>query len=251
MSKLIAELAPLKLSVQKLEDRIKQLEGSSKMIPDPTPNTQQNPTPQTNKTSNNKNQDDKPLWTNVVKKHRPRNKGRQLEAAKSTFQRPPTEQKQFEILYIPSRHRLPRSDTRKKLRKLGIQTHRLLDIHFPARNVIAILIHEDYGMSLREIFESHHIELLDFDPLDPDHLEDPEYKDLDEDSRQYKTEELHKERLFRALRHVRKHVYLPLANAMLSQGWLTKEELEELDEDLSVIYESTKDDNPILSSPVM
>ena len=38
---------------------------------------------------------------------------------------------------------------RQKLRSLGTQTHRVVDIHLPASAAVAMLVHEDYGIEIK------------------------------------------------------------------------------------------------------
>ncbi|KAI8329795.1 hypothetical protein BC941DRAFT_441904, partial [Chlamydoabsidia padenii] len=127
------------------------------------------------------------------------------------------------------------------LHNLGIQTHRILDIHFPTRNVFAMLIHGDYGVTLHDILVSHDILPILFNPNDPTNLTDPKYATMNEDVRRTRVQEVHKGHLLRALRHVRSHVYLPLANALVGQGWLSKEDV--------LVLEETMNDDERSNSP--
>ncbi|ORY99651.1 hypothetical protein BCR42DRAFT_339277, partial [Absidia repens] len=163
------------------------------------------------------------------KKQKTKRGPRQVQAAQIMFQPPPSKQKFYDILYIPSRHRVARTQTRQKLRSLGIQTHRILDIHYPARNIVALMVHEDYGTTLRQTFEKNSIPIVDFDPLDPDNLDDPQYVDMDITDRRLKAQEFQTSRLLRALCHARPHVFKSLAKTMVDQGWLTEEDVDDLD----------------------
>jgi TolA-binding protein len=230
MANLIKELTPLQQSVSKLELRIKNLENQTKLPDIKTPMTQDT---KSNSSPTKETGQQKEQWSTVVKKHKPKStRHRRIESAKTTFQSPPTMHKKITILYMPSRHRVNRSETRQKLRSVGIQTHRILDIHYPARNTIGLMVHEDYETAIRNSLSKHDIPLLDFDPLDPNNLENPKYEDMEVTARYEQAVYNQKTRLLRALSHVREHVYTPLARTLIAQGWLTEADVAS-DEDVS------------------
>ncbi|KAI9324419.1 hypothetical protein BD770DRAFT_302658, partial [Pilaira anomala] len=57
---------------------------------------------------------------------------------------PVSESQGFKYVYLPCRAREKYSDVRKKLKSLKIDTARILDVHYPAQKVIALLVHNDY-----------------------------------------------------------------------------------------------------------
>ncbi|RCI02346.1 hypothetical protein CU098_002465, partial [Rhizopus stolonifer] len=74
----------------------------------------------------------------------------------------------FQYLYLPCRRKLPIRDMRQQFARLGLDRGRVLDIHYPDRNVVAILVHNEYASAASAVFEKHNIKPLhDFDPLDP------------------------------------------------------------------------------------
>jgi hypothetical protein len=50
----------------------------------------------------------------------------------------------YKYIYLPSRNRATRQTIRQKLRTLKVEANRVLDIHFPARNIVALLVHIQY-----------------------------------------------------------------------------------------------------------
>ncbi|GAB5590531.1 hypothetical protein Unana1_05431 [Umbelopsis nana] len=175
MASLIAELTPLRTTVSNLKKRIAQLENPAaapvsnepKVIPSDTP-------PSSNLQSPNAPPAKANLWFAVVKmQHRPPTKARLATSATITFQAPPNINKHYETNYISARHRITKVMARQKLRALGIQTHRVVDIHFPATATVAMLVHEDYGVEVKRILGERKITILPFDPLDPSHLKTP------------------------------------------------------------------------------
>ncbi|CAO3578402.1 unnamed protein product [Absidia cylindrospora] len=95
-------------------------------------------------------------------------------AARTFFPVSPT--RGFTYIYLHTNKRFPTKELRSKYRSLGINTSRILDIHYPTRNVIANLIHNDYQQDFLARLSSFGIDPLDhFDPLDPKHIHDPRY----------------------------------------------------------------------------
>lgn len=67
---------------------------------------------------------------------------------------------------------MERKVSAQRLRHLGVDASRILDITFPVRSVLGILIHSQYKETLTGLLTSSEIELLaDFDQLDPAHIE--------------------------------------------------------------------------------
>lgn len=69
---------------------------------------------------------------------------RKQEAAGRAFVLP-SENHGFQYVYLPARARIPTGQMRARLRKLGIDNSRILDIHYPDRQVIALLTHNDFA----------------------------------------------------------------------------------------------------------
>ncbi|KAG1143905.1 hypothetical protein G6F37_002700 [Rhizopus arrhizus] len=70
----------------------------------------------------------------------------------------PAELTGFKLIHVPVRHRLPLQQLRSNLRRLQMNTRRILDIHYSNRDLVSFLIH---------------IVCDDFEPLDPSIIRDP------------------------------------------------------------------------------
>ncbi|KAF7725164.1 hypothetical protein EC973_000417, partial [Apophysomyces ossiformis] len=90
----------------------------------------------------------------------------------------------FQYLYLHRSRKMDRPEIRKQLRKLKIDTSRLLDIVFPARSVVGLLFHIQYIPEVTQLLEAAKVAALkDFDPLDPSILADPSLQSLSETER--------------------------------------------------------------------
>ena len=115
--------------------------------------------------------------------HRRKTTARQMEAIHRRFQ-PVASSHDYQYLYLPSRYREPVSSLRAKLHKLKINNARVLDVHYPDSQVVALLVHTDYIADVTAAFAVAKIEpLANFDPLDPALLRDPKFATLTADER--------------------------------------------------------------------
>ncbi|PHZ10064.1 uncharacterized protein RHIMIDRAFT_240173 [Rhizopus microsporus ATCC 52813] len=102
----------------------------------------------------------------------PTKTSRQAATAR-TFSLPSSNQS-FKYLYVPVQRRIPISQLRSRLRRLHINSSRILDIHYPDRHFVALLIRNDYESELRSQLNKLTITVCDeYDPLDPANLRDP------------------------------------------------------------------------------
>lgn len=132
----------------------------------------------------------------------------------------------YQYIYMENRYRLRISEYRSKLRKLGIDNGRVLDIHYPSRSVVALLIHTGYATELQAILDKYRVVPLDsFDPVDPANVTDPELSKLPADQLKAKAVEIHETNLLRALRYVRPQVRSSLARDFVLHGWLSQEKV--------------------------
>ncbi|KAI8092250.1 uncharacterized protein B0P05DRAFT_462542, partial [Gilbertella persicaria] len=85
-------------------------------------------------------------------------------------------------VYLPDKYRHRLSTMRDKLHKLGAASSRILDIHYPAQGIVAVLIHIGYS-------------LHDFNPLDPQHLRDSKLLETltSDEERATKSKEIHQQ----------------------------------------------------------
>ncbi|KAG0853219.1 hypothetical protein G6F16_007736 [Rhizopus arrhizus] len=112
------------------------------------------------------------LKEGLLQKQQQRRQQRQEAAAR--LLQPLSENQGFQYLYLPTKARVPVGQLRSRLRKLDINNNRILDIHYPDRNVVALLVHNDYADELRSHLRKFKVTLKDdFDPCDPMILRDP------------------------------------------------------------------------------
>ncbi|KAI7846569.1 hypothetical protein BDC45DRAFT_562803 [Circinella umbellata] len=132
----------------------------------------------------------------------------------------------FQFIYVPCRHYMTIKAMRQILRTLRIDNSHILDVHFPDRQVAALLIHNDYAPLLIEILEKEGIKVKkEFDPLDPSILRDRKLADLSNEERFEKAQELHHNNLLKALQFIRAPVKFTIARNFYNNSWITEEEL--------------------------
>ncbi|MEG2254744.1 MAG: hypothetical protein RSC33_05410 [Vagococcus sp.] len=133
----------------------------------------------------------------------------------------------YQYAYLNMKYRDTLSAVRSKLRTLGFDNGRILDIHYPTRGVVALLVHQDYLPELETILDSHQLSLLkDFDPLDPSNLNDPALATLDVSTKSEKVLDLHQTRLLRAVKFVRPYLRGMIARDFVLRGWLTQDQVK-------------------------
>ncbi|KAG1145256.1 hypothetical protein G6F37_005655 [Rhizopus arrhizus] len=101
----------------------------------------------------------------------------------------------YKFLYLPIRRRLPIGQIRSRLRQLNINIRRILNIHYSDRDLVALLIHNDYETELH-----------------PSNLRDPKYDDWDEADRACAARGLFLCHILRALDHLRGPIKRAVAN---------------------------------------
>ncbi|KAI8394239.1 uncharacterized protein BYT42DRAFT_488273 [Radiomyces spectabilis] len=134
---------------------------------------------------------------------------------------PTSETHGFQYVYIPSKFRMKTKALRQTLRTLGFDNSRILDIHYPDRQVVALLIHNDYHDTLLASFARHNITpIKDFNPHDQSRLRDPKFNTLSLEDRQREADQIHRQRLERALKFIREPVKFAVARSFHSQKWI-------------------------------
>jgi hypothetical protein len=147
---------------------------------------------------------------------------RKVAAAARAFQ-PNTGPQGYEFVYIPRTRRLNRSEVRSRLRSVGVDTARVLDIIYPARDVLGLLVHAQYLPLIRETLLKQKIhQLASFDPLDTTHIADPKHASLTTDDRCRLAVDLHRERLLRGLEKMRPHVRPAVTRSYVEIGWIAE-----------------------------
>ncbi|CAO3659212.1 unnamed protein product [Rhizopus stolonifer] len=112
---------------------------------------------------------DSSVWATVARrapKKKTTAKPRSVESAARAFQEP-TGPSGFDYIYIPRSRRLTRKEVRTRLQTMKVDPYRVLDITFPARSVVGLLIHAQYKDTLLDRLAKANIRpRLDFDPCD-------------------------------------------------------------------------------------
>ncbi|KAJ8651503.1 hypothetical protein O0I10_012939 [Lichtheimia ornata] len=171
-------------------------------------------------------------WASLTAKHTPIMKPRtvrKIAAAARLFSQPdPNAVKGFEYVYIPRSRRLTYREARAKLRTLGIDTYRILDITFPARSTIGLLIHAQYHDELIHTLAQAKIRpIKDFDPTDPAHIADPKHEQLNVEARTTLAMNLHRQRCTRALLRMPYYLAVNVGKAFVADGIMDQDTLED------------------------
>ncbi|KAG1318924.1 hypothetical protein G6F62_012099 [Rhizopus arrhizus] len=157
-----------------------------------------------------------------------KNQEKRETTAARFFQAPSTTQG-FQYLYLPTKARIPLGKLRTTFKKLGVNNGRLLDLHYPDRNIVAVLVHNDYAPELTELLTKKGIKLnTTFDPCAASVLKDPKYATDTLEQRQQIAQQLHNQRVQKALVHIRGPAKFAVARFFAHKSWITKTQLDEV-----------------------
>ncbi|KAL0096375.1 hypothetical protein J3Q64DRAFT_1707385 [Phycomyces blakesleeanus] len=102
----------------------------------------------------------------------------------------------YAFVYLPCRHHLKYSQVRKLLKTFKIQQSRVLDIAFPERGTLSLLVHNDFKDKITQLFADIGVSVkTDFDPLDHRIIADPAHAHKPVQDRQQLAYKLHHQRL--------------------------------------------------------
>jgi hypothetical protein len=132
----------------------------------------------------------------------------------------------FQYIYVPTNKRCPIKEMRYRLQRLGLGRGRIVDVHYPDHNVVAILVHNDYATEAREILSNKVPLLNDFDPLDQSILRDIKYKDMDTAARQNQLNAIHHGRCISTISYLKFPIKVAVAREFLKRNWITAEEMK-------------------------
>lgn len=132
----------------------------------------------------------------------------------------------YRYAHLPLKYRDKISMVLEKLRTLGVDNGRILDLHYPTRGVVYLLIHKDYLDVLTSTLTKHDLTLLDnFDPLDPTNLKDPAFATTISEKKE-KLLGLHQKRLTHVIQFVRPYLRGIVARGFVQQDWLTSDQIK-------------------------
>ncbi|KAG1052341.1 hypothetical protein G6F43_005514 [Rhizopus delemar] len=164
------------------------------------------------------------------------------EAAARLLQLPCTNQG-FKYIYLPTKDRVHIGQIRSRLRKLDINNNRVIDIHYPDRNIVALLIHNDYEDELRQQLQRFKVTIKEyFNPCDPQVLRESKYADRTPAEREDLVFMHHCNRIERALQYTRSPVKFAVARYFYSKGSQDTDIFFSDDDHMST-FEETKDIN--------
>lgn len=148
------------------------------------------------------------------------------EAAAARLLQAPSNTQGFQYLYLPTKARIPLGKLRTTFKNLGVNNGRLLDLHYPDRNIVAVLVHNDYAPELTELLSKKGVKLnTTFDPCAATVLKDPQYATNTPEQRQQIAQQLHNQRAQKALIHIRGPAKFAVARFFAHKSWITQTQL--------------------------
>lgn len=125
----------------------------------------------------------------------------------------------YTFVYVPQKGRVPMNELRKSLSSLGINNSRILDIHFPGRNVCGLLVHNDFVTDLLAALEANDIAPIQaFNPTAADIIKNPAYQNETPEERQVRARDIHKARVIRIISRAPPRVKASLTRSFIDQG---------------------------------
>ncbi|ORY89850.1 hypothetical protein BCR43DRAFT_421993, partial [Syncephalastrum racemosum] len=122
---------------------------------------------------------------------------------------PPSGPQGYSFVYLHRSHRLSHSEVRKAMRDLDVDQSLIIDVNFPVKGVVGLLVHDAFTPELRERLRLAKIPLQDFDPLDPSHVTAPEFTSQSHAEKIARARELYQGRMLAAcLRMPKAHLGL-------------------------------------------
>ncbi|KAG1138235.1 hypothetical protein G6F37_001796 [Rhizopus arrhizus] len=143
----------------------------------------------------------------------------QRQEAATRLLQPPSTNQGFKYIHLLTKTRVPIGQICFRLRKLDINNNRIIDIHYPDRNIVALLIHNGYEDELRQQLQRFKVTIKeDFNPYDPQVLRDPKYADRTPAERENLAFTHHCNRIERALQYIRAPVKFCRCPILLFEG---------------------------------
>lgn len=159
-------------------------------------------------------------WVKVVRQNSASVFERKRKAHQRGFSARPTTSSasaSFSFVYFNRSRRLSRTQIRTKFRDLGIDNLRVLDIFFPARDTFGVLIHEAYRSEIISILQSADIDTISqFDPLDHNHIADPQFSELPE------TQRIRLAHSLQQYRCIRTYLIPSVAKCFVQMNWVSQ-----------------------------
>ncbi|ORE01452.1 hypothetical protein BCV72DRAFT_258781 [Rhizopus microsporus var. microsporus] len=128
----------------------------------------------------------------------------QRQETASRLLQPPSSNQGFQYVYIPTKARVPIGQLLNRLRKLEINNSRRLDINYPTRSVVVLLVQNDYVPELKSQLQRFKFQIKgDFGPCNGNILQDPRYKEYTKEQQDEQALIHLTDRIERAIHHIR------------------------------------------------
>lgn len=109
-----------------------------------------------------------------------------------------------------------------------MDTGRVLDVCFPASDVIGILLHTQYVVTFTEIMTKAEAEFIkDFEPLHPDHLADPKFLSYSDSARADEMAKIVHSRSLNTLSFVKPVLVPSVGRSFVDLGWIDDSDLQD------------------------
>jgi hypothetical protein len=116
---------------------------------------------------------------------------------------------------------MDRKSIRNLFQNLNIDPVRILDISFPARSVISVLIHTEYQTEFLAALAGAKVRPLEnFNPLAQEHIADPQFATMDLHDRTRLAAAIHQDRCFRTLYFLRPYLVPSISKYFVAQQWI-------------------------------
>ena len=128
----------------------------------------------------------------------------------------------FTYLYLPLRVRVPFKEIRATLRLVPVAPGSIIDIYYPTSKTVALLVHNDYAAKAHALFKSKGLTTIDtFNPFNPSHLADPQYKDASIEERTNQMKIIQDNQMYKTLAFLKHPVKLAVARDFHRKGRLS------------------------------
>ena len=135
----------------------------------------------------------------------------------------------FTYLYLPLRARVPFKEIRATLKLVPLAPGSIIDIYYPTSKIVALLVHNDYATKARALLKSKGLITIDtFNPFDPSHLADPQYKDASIEERTTQMKIIQDNQMYKTLAFLKHPVKLAVARDFHRKGRLSDAALQDL-----------------------
>lgn len=135
----------------------------------------------------------------------------------------------FTYLYLPLRARVPFKEIRATLKLVPLAPGSIIDIYYPTSKIVALLVHNDYATKARALLKSKGLNTIDtFNPFDPSHLADPQYKDASIEERTTQMKIIQDNQMYKTLAFLKHPVKLAVARDFHRKGRLSDAALQDL-----------------------